>query len=207
MLFGGFGKSWRRAKHDLFHPDYYNEQNPFIGCHWQYGRRSLNRANLVTTVSQIANFFDKVRDSAGKWMTLTGITPHGILADWRESWHPNKVQVWARIAEDEEDSKAIKWFHGAYGANIANTIYRTDLTGRMSQIGRIWHRMYPKFQVLRNPNEPKKPIIRATDEYIEILVIFPDDSQIFADFQQFLKDSAAREVGNPFVKVWGNIQE
>lgn len=36
MVFGGFGKAWRRADHRLFFEEYYDEPNPLIGCHWQW---------------------------------------------------------------------------------------------------------------------------------------------------------------------------
>jgi CRISPR-associated protein Cmr6 len=36
MIFGGFGKSWRRADHRLFYEEYYNNPKPMIGCHWQW---------------------------------------------------------------------------------------------------------------------------------------------------------------------------
>ncbi len=211
MLLGGFGKSWRRADHDLFYPDYYERRKPLIGCHWQYGEKSLNRGNLVTNLHKVGSFLDKVRESARVWMRLNGITPSDNPADWREAWHPNKVQVWARIAEDEEDSQAIKWFHGAYQredrrARIQEgSIYRSNLTGRMSQVGRIWHRMYPKFKLLTNPDEPKKPKIVSTNEYLEILTIFADNSAEFAEFQDFLQESQASGRNNPFQLVWGSI--
>ena len=50
MLLGGFGKSWRRADHRLFFPEYYpnffndtgEDRKPLIGCHWQWlGERAL----------------------------------------------------------------------------------------------------------------------------------------------------------------------
>lgn len=204
MLFGGFGKSWRRADHDLFYGDYYDDKKPLIGCHWQYGRKSHSSVNLVRKVETIKTFIEKVRESARTWMKLRGVTPSSIFANnWREAWHPNKVQVWARIAEDKGDSKAIRWFHGRYGAG---SIYRSHLTGKMNEIGRIWHRMYPKFNLKKNEQAPKKPIIESTKKYIEILTIFPDDSRKFMDFQQFLQDSQSRGNGNPFQLVWGNLK-
>lgn len=210
MLLGGFGKSWRRADHDLFYPDYYDYKEPLIGCHWQYGPKSLSGLNLVTNLNKVGPFLDKVRDSAGQWMQLQGIDFDSTYAEeWREAWHPQKVQVWARVAEDENNSLAIKWFHGAYQkedrrAGIPEgSIYRSNLTGRIGQVGRIWHRMYPRFKLLKNPDAPTKPIIKSSDEYLEFLTIFGDDSPEFTDFQNFLQQSQEKKKSNPFQLVWG----
>ncbi|MDA0867396.1 MAG: hypothetical protein O2890_13505, partial [Cyanobacteria bacterium] len=41
MLLGGFGKSWRRIHHDLFHKSYFNKNDkPMIGCHWEFANQS-----------------------------------------------------------------------------------------------------------------------------------------------------------------------
>jgi CRISPR-associated protein Cmr6 len=114
MLLGGFGKSWRRADHHLFFDEYYRNKKPLIGCHWQWRDKSLDKS-LITNSKQVASFLDKVRETAGYWLELEGFTSQpNNLADWREAWHQDNVQVWGRVAEDKEDSRAIYWFHGAY---------------------------------------------------------------------------------------------
>jgi CRISPR-associated protein Cmr6 len=200
MLLGGFGKSWRRADHSLFYEDYYDRRKPLIGCHWQYGAASRTRVNLIVAIPQLTEFLDKLIDNARKWLNLqnTALNPDGC--NWREAWTPNKVQVWARIAEHDEDSEAIGWFHGPYRQQPQGTIYHTNLTGQINQISKIWHRMYPKFRLVRNPNDPKKPIVRSTEEYLEILVIFPDNSPEFTGFQGFLHSDLT-----DFQLVWGNL--
>ena len=37
MLLGGFGRSWRRADHPRFLPNYKRQT---IGCHWEFTKRS-----------------------------------------------------------------------------------------------------------------------------------------------------------------------
>lgn len=200
MLLGGFGKSWRRADHSLFYEDYYNkkERKPLIGTHWQYGQDSYQRANIILSVAQITGFINTLRESAEEWLNLHNIPVNNNGCTWREAWTPNKVQVWARIAENDEDSEAIDWFHGAYQRN--NTIYHTHLTGKINQISRIWHRMYPKFRLVPDQNDPTQRVIRRTKKFIEILVIFPDNSPEFTNFQNYLNSK-----NTDFQLAWGNL--
>lgn len=202
MLLGGFGKSWRRADHDLFYPEYYETRHrkPLIGCHWQYGKQSQLPCNLITTVDDITPFLEELRTFAQKWLELQNIGTNNNGCNWREAWTPNKVQVWARVAEHNEDSEAIHWFHGAYRQQPQGSIYRTNLTGNIHQISRIWHRMYPKFSLEPNPNNPKKPVIEDSENYLEILVVFPDNSPEFTSFQNYLNSNNI-----DFQKVWGNL--
>ncbi len=209
MLLGGFGKSWRRVDHSLFFEEYYEgaQANPLIGCHWQWQNKSLekNPDNLVRRLDRVNDALNKIVDTAKKWLELAGINydADNYAAEWREAWHHDKVQVWGRVAEDKENSQAIRWFHGAYRSAIQQinqaegSIYRTDLTGSMSQISRMWHRMYPSVRLLNNPDNPKQPIVRRTPQYMELLTIFPDDSYECKDFLEFLNS-------NPegFTKLW-----
>ena len=77
------------------------------------------------------------------------------------------MQIWGRIAEDKEDSLAVEWFHGNYKGS--QSIKGSQLTGRVGNIGRIYHRMYPHY--FKTKEGEIKPRGR---EYIEILTIFPD---------------------------------
>ena len=186
MLLGGFGKSWRRADHRLFLPDYYDEDyKPLIGCHWQWaGERSLLNDVRVRKLDTVGTFIDEVRQAAQTWMQLQRITPTpNCMAPWRESWHPANVQVWGRVADEPEDCEAIRWLHGPYqeavpSARMAEgSIYRSSVTGQVGQIGRLWHRMYPLVRLLKNPNDPKgRPLPKQTQQYFELLTIFPDAS-------------------------------
>lgn len=209
MVLGGFGKSWRRADHRLFYEEYYeNQHKSLIGCHWQWlGERSLFNDVQVRKLEQVGGFIDKVRQIAQDWMVLQNITPNiNQKAPWREAWHPDKVQVWGREAETSEESEAIFWLHGAYqdeirGIQPEGSIYRSSLTGRMGQIGRIWHRMYPLVRLVKNPQNPNgKPIPKKTTKYLEILTIFPDNSNESRQFLQYLDSQKKQQ--NSFQKLW-----
>jgi CRISPR-associated protein Cmr6 len=71
----------------------------------------------------------------------------------------------------------VHWFHKNYYKN--KTIKGSILTGKFANIGRIWHRMYPRFIQIDNEDS-------LTNEYIELLTIFPDQSQQTKDFLKFL---------------------
>jgi CRISPR-associated protein Cmr6 len=190
MLLGGFGKSWRRVDHRLFFPEYLNRK-PMIGCHWEFPNKSAKYYFPVNNLSHITNILDNIRSTVNNWLTLTGKTPSSTVSNWREAWHAQKVQIWGRIAEDDEDSAAVRWFHGSY--QETKSIKGSSLTGRMSQIGRIWHRMYPHYIRLKDGN-----IRRKGQEYVELLTIFPDKSdEITQEFLKFLQTSKI------FTKLWG----
>ncbi len=185
MVFGGFGKSWRRADHRLVYPDYYDQgYKPLIGCHWQWlDKRSQIRDVRVRKLEQVGGFIEEVRQSAQAWMVVQQKSPMpNQYANWREAWHPDRVQVWGQEADDLEDSEAVHWFHGPYQEPIPSaripegSIYRTSLTGRMGQIGRIWHRMYPKVRLVKDPQDPRKPMPLVTRQCFELVTLFPDES-------------------------------
>lgn len=209
MVFGGFGKSWRRADHRLFYEEYYeNEYKSLIGCHWQWlGERSLLNDVQIRKLEQVGGFIDKVQQTAKDWMQLQGMTPNPTnKAPWREAWHHDTVQVWGREANDAEDSKAIFWLHKPYqeqirGLQQEGSIYRSSITGQMGRIGRLWHRMYPLVRLVKNPQDPNgKPIPKPTRQYLEFLTIFPDDSQESQRFLQFLNSQKTRP--NSFKQLW-----
>ncbi|WP_041237985.1 RAMP superfamily protein [Gloeothece citriformis] len=208
MVFGGFGKSWRRVDHRQFYPEYYaqKQQKPLIGCHWQWnGNRALIFDVKVYKLEQVSKFINEVQEIAKHWLKLQKITiTSGQYAtSWRESWHQEKVQVWGRIAENEDDCRAIKWLHQPYRKEDVNfgikqgSIYKSLLTGQMSQIGRLWHRMYPVIRLLKDPKNPKKPIVRETPHYLELLTIFPDDSEQTEDFLAYLSSNLSK-----FEQLW-----
>ncbi|MEH2390950.1 MAG: hypothetical protein V7K21_04510 [Nostoc sp.] len=62
----------------------------------------------------------------------------------------------------------------------------------MSQIGRIWHRMYPRY--IKNKEGEMK---RKGKEFVELLTIFPDKKD--EKTQEFLTFLATSE----FTKLWG----
>jgi CRISPR-associated protein Cmr6 len=209
MLFGGFGKSWRRSDHRLFYEEYYqgNRSKPLIGCHWQWGNKSLGNAVRVSSLNHVAPFINKVREIASEWMRLNRVEPdENQYSDWREAWHPENVQVWGRLTEGE-DAEAIKWLHQPYQrANrqfreVEKSIKGSSITGQISrqitQIGRLWHRMYPVVILVDNPKNLGKKIPRMTGNYLEILTIFPDNSLKCEDFLKFLNSESGG-----FKRLW-----
>lgn len=202
MLLGGFGKSWRRIHHKLFFPSYFkNGDKPMIGCHWEILPESekLWVLNNASSLSNVTQFLQKTQESAISfagapsaiaWLHSQGYEPNGYVRDWRETWHPNIVQVWGRIAEDKGDSQAVEWFHDT------NILKNSDLAGRIGRIGRIWHRMYPRYAKNKAGN-----LIRYKNEYIELLTIFPDKSEETQQFLNFLEEQSN------FNQLFGNKSE
>lgn len=208
MIFGGFGKSWRRADHRKFFEEYYEDAyKPLIGCHWQWsGDGALRRNVRVWRLAQVNGFVEQIRSAAQEWMQSQGVTPQPDrwAKDWREAWHPANVQVWGREATDVEDSEAIRWFHGPYleavrGVCAEGSIYKTDFVGKVNQVSNLWHRMYPVAELRKNPDDPQKPTIKRTLKFLELLTIFPDDSDVSDAFLDFL---GKKPYG--FEQLWGN---
>jgi CRISPR-associated protein Cmr6 len=189
MLLGGFGKSWRRIDHRIFFPEYLNGK-PMIGCHWQFTPQSNKYYFPINNINHITNILKDVQKTLNNWLRLKGKAPSNKVSVWRESFHSQKVQVWGRIAIDEDDSLAVRWFHGNYQG--VKSIKGSSLTGRIGQIGRIWHRMYPHY-IKNQAGEIK----RKGHEYIELLTIFPDKKdERTKEFLQYLPTSE-------FTKLWG----
>jgi CRISPR-associated protein Cmr6 len=205
MVLGGFGKAWRRADHRLFLEDY---EKQIIGCHWQWaGRNSPIVHNPVRKLEQITTCIEKLQEAAQNWMQLQGCKPEpDRSADWRESWHPDNVQVWGRFAESREDSQAIRWFHDkpySYGyegkQEVPLKIKGTSVTGKLNQIGRIWHRMYPVVLKKPDPENAEKFIPKIIPAYLELLTVFPDNTSDFDQFLTFLESNQT-----DFQRLWGN---
>ena len=193
LLFGGFGKSWRRADHRQFYEEYYKRRKPLIGCHWQWDKRSLTYGAKVSNLNRVGRFIDQVRQIASEWMQLQGVKPdERNHANWREAWYPDGVEVWGRLAEGAEDCVAIKWLHEAYQKEnhrfkeAEKSIKQSSVTGEIGQVGRLWHRMYPVVKLVDNPKNPERKTPRSTPNYLELLTIFPDDSRKCDDFLDFL---------------------
>jgi len=191
MIFGGFGKSWRRADHRLFYQDYYRANNrPLIGCHWQWMGSSLGRDVGVRKLESIPSFLDSLQNAARKWLELHKVQ-FSNQCRWREAWRVGNVQVWGRLADGKDDAITIEWLHGNYSNR--KSIKGTSITGSMGQIGRLWHRMYPVVEVI----EGERKHYRPNGKYLELITIFPDQSSTCRDFLYFLKD------GGEFRKLWG----
>jgi len=198
MLLGGFGKSWRRTDHRLFFPKYLDDSRKcMIGCHWELLEKSLGFCVPVKQLSDVTRFLDGMQGKIAGFPMLRDLSPKAPNATMKETWRKGNVEVWGRIAEDENDSVAVRWFHGAYQGQ--HSIYRSDLTGKMGQIGRVWHRMYPRYL----PALAEKMPPRETEQFIELLTIFPnrsgnpDEVAKTQEFLKFLQDSH-----DGFEKLW-----
>lgn len=180
ILLGGFGKSWRRVHHKLFHGGYFAKKDkPMIGCHWELTAESQSfLVDPNSDLGGITSFIEEIRRQAIAWIQLElGNYQSGYAQDWREAFHPTKVQVWGRATINK--SHAVLWFHGNYQGQ--RKIWKSTLTGSMGKIGRIWHRMYP-----------------IKNGFIELLTIFPDESDEARDFLTFLDTK-----NSGFSLLWG----
>jgi CRISPR-associated protein Cmr6 len=187
LLLGGFGKSWRRANHKLFHKSYFQKgDKPMIGCHWEFANQSkeLYIATDCDDLSEIRTFLEAIREQAIAWVQSEDLPLNDYEESWRESWHPGKAQVWGRIAKNEQ-SQAARWFHDT------QYLKGSDLAGAMGQIGRTWHRMYPRHEIKDGK------LNRLNKDYVELLTIFPDSSLESQRFINFLTTEASQ-----FQKLW-----
>ncbi|MBF2049021.1 MAG: hypothetical protein IGS54_16940 [Elainella sp. C42_A2020_010] len=201
LLLGGFGKSWRRVDHNKFShqiylPNYfkYKDKAP-IGCHWEFGKKShdlyIDTSDWHNTIPL---FLNTLHQQVQHWLVNWNLPRNGYEKTWRESWHPENVQVWGRLADGEKDSLAIAWFHKDY---IAGKTIKGTFAGKISQIGRVWHRMYPQYMQVNGEWQ-------TTGKYVELLTLFPryeNANEIgkknAEEFVQFLQQN------QDFAKLWG----
>lgn len=208
LVFGGFGKSWRRVDHRKFFEDYYEDSyKALIGCHWQWLEEDTQRRNVqVWRIEKVSNFIASVQNIAQEWVLARNkrIQTVNWARSWREAWQSSNVQVWGRLADSVDDSTAVRWFHQPYqleirGIQSEQSIYKSSLTGKIGKISRVWHRMYPVVLLKKDPNNPRKPIVQPTIHYLEFFTIFSDNSNNTRDFLNFLRT-------NPegFQHLWGD---
>ncbi|MGD1910337.1 MAG: RAMP superfamily CRISPR-associated protein [Rivularia sp. (in: cyanobacteria)] len=205
LLLGGFGKSWRRVHHGLFYNSYFdNNDKPMIGCHWFFSKLSKSRKYCITApngeLTNIINFLSSIPDTVRSCFDLP--STNTFVNNWREVWHPQRVQVWGRIAENKKDSQAVGWFHDKDIGRL--NIKRTKLTGKIgnrnnpSQVSRIWHRMYPLY-ITKNGKMMHKKNKVGEFKYVELLTIFTPDRLLLArEFLSFLDSNS-----NDFIRLWG----
>lgn len=196
FLMGGIGKSSRRADHRIFYRGYLDGNKPIIGCHWELLESSNNLAVTVGSddLANIPNFFKYLRAKAIAWIETQNIivNPDAYINQWREVWHPNKVQVWGRIAKDRNDSKAVYWYHETKW--LKNTSLGGEQVGNgVRKISRSYHRMYPRIQKTTSGNFKRKD-----SEYIELLTLFPDQSDGTQDFLRFING----QQNDRWIRLW-----
>lgn len=125
---------------------------------------------------------------------------------WRKARHPETVQVWGRLASEAEDCEAIRWLHGSYREAIHSvgisegSIDHSSVTGQVGQIGRLWHRMYPLVRLVKNPKNPNGKSIQQTNQYFELLTLFPEDSLKSDELLKFLQSEQKM-----FQRLWPNL--
>ncbi len=198
MVLGGFGRAWRRADHRLFYPQYYegHQQKGLIGCHWLWqGNNALLADVSVRKPEHLSNFLGRVQSVASDWLKIQGypVNSNNYANTWREAWHPEKVKVFGYLT-DGDYSIAADWLHRPYRqadqslGHTQGSIYKTSITGQMGQIGRLWHRMYPVVNLIKDDSTPSGRAPLETTNYLEFLTIFPDNSSASMDFIDFLID-------------------
>ena len=174
MLLGGFGKSWRRADHNIFRPNYKNHP---IGCHWQWVNElddPIQSPNNVTTL------INETRDAVWNWIDclpqdfhsrhearlMKMINPPLLLKSpkaknsndfktdcWRELWKPGRVEVWMRVSNGE--SKVIDWLHD-------NSNYRRQKQAQRGQNSRYRSASQSGSLATQRYQKPKANIYRTT---------------------------------------------
>jgi CRISPR-associated protein Cmr6 len=173
-----------------------------IGCHWSFSNPNESAEYCITApggeLTNIKDFLSGISDKVRDCFNLPSTDTY--TESWREVWHPDKVQVWGRVANSKDDSMALPWFHKD------NFIKRTKLTGYVgnarnpSKVGRIWHRMYPLYEIQKDKITHKN---RGREQYIELLTIFrPRNSE--EGLELFNRLLNRLENDSSFQKVWGN---
>ena len=71
MLLGGFGKSWRRADHKIFYPEYKDHS---IGCHWQWVNSDDNPIQVLNNEKEVlqeaAKLIQETVFAVQEWINL-----------------------------------------------------------------------------------------------------------------------------------------
>lgn len=148
MSLGGFGRGWRRPDHRIFYPGY--DKTP-IGCHWQWrDAASLPPFIHVQSPADLARLLQTAQRLARRWLDATARSTSGGPAPWREVIHPTQMKIWTRTATGPKDAAAVPWFHNAMEDDRGTGqptdpchLKRSDLAGRMNQVGLIWNRLLP----------------------------------------------------------------
>lgn len=179
FIMGGFGKSWRRASHELFHESYSKFE---IGCHWQLP--GIERSWItLQSLQDLKAFLETLHHT---YIDRFG-SGQAIPLDWREAWHPDRLSIYAAVTQK---SNAITLFHHdiyKYTPAIGGKNARDD---RPKFVSSVWHRMLPI-------NE---------GEFLEIVTMFhakreqwkhETDGDQLNNFIQSLKDKGLS-------LVWGN---
>jgi CRISPR-associated protein Cmr6 len=160
MSLAGFGRGWRRPDHRIFLSDY--GRTP-IGCHWQWSDPAQLESWIhVQSPHELSVLLQRSQKLASRWLQATATSP-GQPAPWREVIHPQRMRIWTREASDPRDARAIEWFHweargGSDQRPDPRDLKKTDLAGRVNQVGRIWNRMLPLIDTSEGSGGPPMPM-------------------------------------------------
>lgn len=145
FIMGGFGKSWRRASHELFHRTYKKFE---IGCHWEMSDKARAWIGIQST-DDLKNFLTEMHQT----YTRQFGSDRAVAMDWREAWHPERLSVYAAITQT---SKAIQLFHDGIYKETPAIGGKNPGDQRPKFISSVWHRM----------------LSIGNGEFLEIITIF-----------------------------------
>jgi len=165
MAMAGFGRGWRRPDHRIFYPSYYRQPRPKppIGCYWQWSDPAKLPGWIhVQSPGELTQLLQRSQKLAARWLQATATNP-GQSASWREVIHPQRMRIWTREASDALDARAIEWFHweprgGSDQRPDPRDLKKTDLAGRVNQVGRIWNRLLPLIDASQGSGSPSTPM-------------------------------------------------
>ena len=132
FIMGGFGKSWRRASHELFHKTYKKFE---IGCHWKLDPTDPTWIDIKST-DALQSFLTEIHQN---YVSRLG-GGRAIALDWREAWHPDRLSVYATVTKE---SKAITLFHHNIYKNTPAIGGKNPGDNRPKFMSSVWHRMLP----------------------------------------------------------------
>ena len=169
---GGFGKSWRRVWHEKFYQPIYQEKHgdrrydKDIGCHWEADDDWLRE---IQTPEQLTAFLDRLQESCKKYCSGSSQptrrpnnspanrpTRQPQLVNWRETWHRDRVTVYAAVTER---SRAIELFHDRRFKTTPAIGGKNPGDQRPKYVSSVWHRMLPI----------------SAKQYLEIVTVFHGD--------------------------------
>ena len=145
FIMGGFGKSWRRASHELFYRTYKKFE---IGCHWEMSDTARSWIGIQST-DNLKAFLTEMHQT----YTSQFGSGRAVAMDWREAWHPERLSVYAAITQT---SKAIQLFHDGIYKETPAIGGKNPGDRRPKFISSVWHRM----------------LSIGNGEFLEIITIF-----------------------------------
>ena len=136
-VMGGFGKSWRRVWHQEFKPDYTKFA---IGCHWQLKSDWNNFSeNLNVNSAETLKLF--LQDLHQICLSRPGSYSPALIANWREAWHPDRVDVYSKVVNNSISQAAPLFHQEPFKYTLA--IGGRERDGQPTSVSSVWHRMLP----------------------------------------------------------------